>query len=134
MRKAFTMLLAFSFAVTLSAAQIVKDGKATAEIVIPKDANPIVKTAATEFQDIIAKMSGAKLDIVNEPSGNVKVKVWFGENEMTKKLGLDLKDVKYDGYKIIVKGDDVIAAGVDIEWYKYYWLCDDTSRAALPNG
>ena len=96
MRKAFTMLLAFSFAVTLSAAQIVKDGKATAEIVIPKDANPIVKTAATEFQDIIAKMSGAKLDIVNEPSGKVKGKIWFGENEMTKKLGLDLKDVKYD--------------------------------------
>ena len=125
MRKAFTMFLALCFAVTLSAAQIVKDGKAAAEIVIPKDANPIVKTAATEFQDIIAKMSGAKLDIVNEPSGKVKSKVWFGENEMTKKLGLDLKDVKYDGYKIIVKGDDVIAAGVDVEWYKFYGFCDD---------
>ena len=57
MKKAFTMFLALSFVLTLSAAQIVKDGKATAEIVIPKDANPIVRTAATEFQDIIAKMS-----------------------------------------------------------------------------
>ena len=132
MRKALTMFLAFSFAVTLSAAQIVKDGKATAEIVIPKDANPIVKTAAVEFQNIIAKMSGAKLDIVNEPSGNVKVKVWFGENEMTKKLGLDLKDVKNDGYKIIVKGDDIIAAGVDIEWYKYYGFCDDNLSGTAP--
>ncbi len=115
----------FSMACACFAVDLVKDGKATAEIVIPKDANPIVKTAATEFQDIIAKMSGAKLDIVNEPSGNVKSKVWFGENEMTKKLGLDLKDVKYDGYKIIVKGDDIIAAGVDIEWYKYYGFSDD---------
>jgi hypothetical protein len=115
----------FFMACASFAVDIVKDGKATAEIVIPKDANPIVRTAATEFQDIIAKMSGAKLDIVNEPSGKVKSKVWFGENEMTKKLGLDLKDVKYDGYKIIVKGDDIIAAGVDIEWYKYYGFCDD---------
>jgi hypothetical protein len=109
----------------LPAAQVVKEGKATAEIVIPKDANPIVKTAATEFQGIIEKMSGAKLEIVNEPTGKFQTKVWFGENEMTKKLGLDLKDVKYDGYKIIVKGDDIIAAGVDIEWYKYYGFSED---------
>ena len=122
----------FSMAFASFAVEIVKDGKATAEIVIPKDANPIVKTAAVEFQNIIAKMSGAKLDIVNEPSGNVKSKVWFGENEMTKKLGLDLKDVKYDGYKIIVKGDDIIAAGVDIEWYKYYGFCDDNLSGTAP--
>src|SRR5690606_13390498 len=110
---------------TLFAAQVVKDGRATAEIVIPKDANPIVLTAAEEFQTIMAKMSGAKLEIVNEPTGKAKTKVWFGENEMTKKLGLDLKDVKYDGYKIIVKGDDIIAAGVDIEWYKFYGFSED---------
>lgn len=103
---------------------LVTNGKPIAEIVIPKDANSIVTTAATEFQDIIAKMSGAKLDIVNEPTDKVKTKVYFGENEMTKKLGLDLKDVKYDGYKIIVKGDNIIAAGVDIEWYKYYGFSD----------
>ena len=101
------LLLILCFSVTLSAAPVVKDGKATAEIVIPKDANPIVKTAATEFQDSIAKMWGAKLAIVNEPTGKFQTKVWFGENEMTKKLGLDLKDVKYDGYKIIVKGDNI---------------------------
>ena len=70
-------------------------------------------------------MSGAKLEIVSELTGKVKTKVWFGENEITKKLGLDLKEVKYDGYKIIVKGDDVIAAGVDVEWYKHYGLSED---------
>ena len=116
--------LTLLFAVTLSAAPIVKDGKATAEIVVPASASPIVKTAAMEFQNIIAKMSGAKLEIVNEPTGQFKSKVWFGENEMTKKLGLDLSDVKYDGYKIIVKGDDIIAAGVDKEWYKFYGLSE----------
>ena len=120
-----SLLLTFCFSGPLSAAPLVKDGKATAEIVIPKDANPIVKAAATEFQDIIAKMSGAKLEIVSELTGKVKTKVWFGENELTKKLGLDLKEVKYDGYKIIVKGDDVIAAGVDVEWYKHYGLSED---------
>ena len=55
--------LTLLFAVTLSAAPIVKDGKATAEIVVPASASPIVKTAAMEFQNIIAKMSGAKLQL-----------------------------------------------------------------------
>ena len=63
------LLPAYCFSVPLSAAPIVKNGKATAEIVLPKDANPIVKRAATEFQDIIARMSGAQLDSVNEPTG-----------------------------------------------------------------
>ena len=119
----FSLLLVTSLGLHADVS-LVTNGKPIAEIVIPKDANPIVKTAAAEFQSIIAKMSGAKLDIVNEPTGKVQSKVWFGENEMTKKLGLDLKDVKYDGYKIMVKGDDIIAAGVDIEWYKYYGFND----------
>ncbi|NDG71945.1 MAG: hypothetical protein EBY32_11720, partial [Proteobacteria bacterium] len=123
--KKLLLFLTFCFTLPLSATQVVKDGQATAEIVIPKDANPIVKTAATEFQGIIEKMSGAKLEIVNEPSGKLQTKVWFGESEMTRKLGLDLKDVKFDGYKIIVKGDNIIAAGVDIEWYKYYGFSND---------
>ena len=50
----FLPLIICCFSMHLPAAQVVKDGKATAEIVIPKDANPIVKTAATEFQGIIA--------------------------------------------------------------------------------
>ena len=123
--KKLLLFLTFCVTLPLSATQIVKDGQATAEIVIPKDANPIVKTAATEFQGIIEKMSGAKLEIVDEPSGKLQTKVWFGESEMTRKLGLDLKDVKFDGYKIIVKGDNIIAAGVDIEWYKYYGFSND---------
>lgn len=123
--KLFIPLLVLFFSTTLSATPIVNDGNPTAEIIIPKDAGPIVETAATEFQNIIAKMSGAKLEIVNEPTGKVTGKVWFGENKMTKELGLDLKDVKYDGYKIIVKGDNVIAAGVDKEWYRHYGFSDD---------
>lgn len=85
------LLLTFCLSAPVSAAPIVKDGRATAEIVIPNDANPIVRTAAAEFQGIIAKMSGAPLDIVSEPSGKVKTKVWFGDNERTKRLGMDLK-------------------------------------------
>ena len=124
-RTSLLFLAFFCLAGTLPAAQIVKDGKATAEIIIPIDANPIVKTAAVEFQNIIARMSGAKLDIVSAPTGTFASKVWFGESETAKKLGLDLKDVKHDGYRIIVQGDDVVAAGVDIEWYKYYGFCDE---------
>ena len=36
------LLLTFCSSAPLSAAPIVKDGKATAEIILPNDANPIV--------------------------------------------------------------------------------------------
>ena len=124
-RSSVLFLALFCLTETLPGAQLVKDGKATGEIIIPVDANPIVKTAAMEFQGVIARMSGAELGIVNVPTGKFASKVWFGESETAKRLGLDLKDVQYDGYRIIVRGDDVGAAGGDIEWYKHYGFGDE---------
>ena len=57
----------------------------------------VVKSAATVFHNVIAKMSGSKLDIVNEPTGKVKTKVWYGKKEMTKLIGMVLKEVKFGG-------------------------------------
>ncbi len=90
---------------------LVKDGKATAEIVMSKSAGPAVKTAANELQRHLEKISGAKLPIVNKASSNVENHVYVGESDFTRKFGFKLDDVKHDGFKIIAEKNYVILAG-----------------------
>lgn len=94
-----------------------KDGRPTAEIILADTPDQSVRVAANELRKYIEKMSGARLDIVSAPTGKVPTRVYVGESEQTKKLGFSLRDVKYDGYKIVAKGNDVIVAEVDIDWY-----------------
>ena len=47
--------------------ELVKDGKAVAEIVLAKDANQGMKLAADDLQLYLGKISGAELKIVNPP-------------------------------------------------------------------
>lgn len=109
-------------AFTAFAAQIVVDGQPAAEIILDKDAEASVQVAAEQIQKYVEKMSGAKLDIVNAPTGNFRTRLYVGESEATKALGFTLQDVKYDGYKIWAKGDNVIVAGHEIDWYTEYGL------------
>lgn len=116
-----TIIILFC-AVTAFAAQIVVDGQPAAEIILDKDAEACVQVAAEQIQKYVEKMSGAKLNIVNAPTGNFRTRLYVGESDGTKSLGFTLQDVKYDGYKIWAKGDNVIVAGRDIDWYTEYGL------------
>jgi len=58
-------------------------------------------------------------------TGRFKTRLHVGESAATKALGFTLQDVKYDGYKIWAKGDDVIVAGHDIDWYAEYGFSSD---------
>ncbi len=116
MRKIIAILSVIASAAVF-AADIVKDGKPIAEIILVESPDQSIKVAAEEVQKYIEKMSGAKLDIVPAPTGKYPTRIYVGESDFTRKLGFSLKDVKYDGYKIRVKGDDIIIAGIDIDWY-----------------
>ena len=66
------------FAASLSALDIVKNGRPCAEIVVAKDAHNGIQLAARDLQTHLEKMSGAKLAIVNAPSGKVKNRIFVG--------------------------------------------------------
>ncbi|MEI6421982.1 MAG: hypothetical protein WCP55_07160, partial [Lentisphaerota bacterium] len=106
----------FALAFTSSAVELVKDGKPVAEIVIAESPKPSVRTAANEFQDKLEKMSGAKLAIVSTVSPDVKNQVYVGESDYTRKLGIKLDDVKYDGFKILAEKNYVVVAGKEIDF------------------
>ena len=97
--------------------EIVKDGKAVSEIVLPLDACASVQTAGSEIQHSIEAMSGAKLPIVNVASPDVANQIFVGESEATRKLGFELGNLKYDGFKIVAAKNHVIVAGKDISHF-----------------
>jgi hypothetical protein len=113
-------------AVRAGAVTLVEDGKPKAEIVLAADASPSVRTAASELQRHLEKISGARLPIVNAPTEGVVGQVFVGESEFTKAKGFSLEGVKWDGFKIVAKDNYVILAGNQFYMEPIYgkWMAD----------
>ena len=105
-----------------AAVDLVRGGQSVAEIVISEAPTPSVKTAAEELQRHLAAMSGATLPIVSKVSAGVKNQIYVGESEYTRKLGISVDDIQYDGFKIVASGSYVVLAGRQI--YHYVAHCD----------
>lgn len=107
----FAMLCLFSG--MLFALEITKSGQANVEIVVEAKACNSIQTAALELQKYIEKISGAKLPIVNSPTGRLPP-VFIGPSQYTNKLGITLDDIKYDGFKIIATDRYLAIVGRDV--------------------
>ena len=59
---------------------LVDEGKAYAEIIISESPARSTRLAAAELQTYVAKISGARLPIRAEPSGDVPVQIYVGES------------------------------------------------------
>ena len=95
---------------------LVKDGQPQAEIILAKTTPRTTKLAAQELQRYIKKISGATLNIVNEPSGNFPVKIFIGQSPHTEKLGITTKGLKYGAYRIVVDEDRLVLIGDDSDF------------------
>jgi hypothetical protein len=100
--------------VAANAVDLVRDGKPVAEIIVPENPTPGVKAAADELQRHLEAMSGAKLAIVTNVSSDVKSQVYVGESDLTRKLGVTIDDIQYDGFKIVARDNHVVVVGRDI--------------------
>ena len=87
---------------------IVEDGQARAQIIIAQEPPRTTRLAARELQTYVEKLSGAKLPIATEPSGDVPVKVYVGRSPYTDRLNVTPDGLKYGAYRI-VSGDDWLA-------------------------
>jgi len=127
--KKTTLIALISLACIVSratAVTLVEDGKLKAEIVLAADASPSVRTAASEFQRHLEKISGAQLPIVNAPTEGVAGQVFVGESEFTMAKGFSLEGVKWDGFKIVAQDNYVILAGNQFYMEPIYgkWMAD----------
>lgn len=80
-------LIALSFLAPLPAADLIRTGKPLAEIVISESPARMTKLASRELQNYLERISGAKLEVVHQPSPG-KMHVFVGKSTHTRALQL----------------------------------------------
>jgi tetratricopeptide (TPR) repeat protein len=91
---------------------LVENGQPRAEIIISDKPQRTVRLAAQELQDYLAKISGARLPIVTEPSGKA-VKIFIGASAQSPIKADGLKD---GAYRIATGADWMALIGEDTEF------------------
>ncbi|MDD3694512.1 MAG: DUF4838 domain-containing protein [Lentisphaeria bacterium] len=110
MRKKILLFLLLCCSVTqLLAWELVKDGLAQADIVIPQNPRSVEKYAAEELAYIIEKASGCRLAIVDSRQANKdRKKILLG-----RAAKLELADLPLCGFRILSSADSLALAGRD---------------------
>lgn len=80
---------------------IARGGKPAAEIIVSQTPTRSQKLAARELRNHVRKISGAELPIVSTPSGDFPVKIYVGESEFTKKLGLNVVGLEHGAFRMV---------------------------------
>jgi len=95
---------------------LVRGGRAVATIVIPDQASYWTQQAAGWLQAYCRKATGATLPIVSEtsvPTPGVVISV--GHTNLSRQDNIDLQGVRWDGCKILVKGQRLYLIGRDLK-------------------
>lgn len=92
--------------------QLVADGRARAQIVVPANPQPVEQHAAEELQKYILQMSGAKLPI-GSAVAKEGVNIYIGSAAPSGRVDLSEAALGRDGYVVEVSDKDVILAGVE---------------------
>jgi len=98
----------------VSAASLVNQGKPGCVIVLGDDAIPAEKTAATELQSFVQKMTGAQIPIVSSSAtANGQCRIFIGQTAQTKSIlpGFKWETLVHDGILRKRVGSDLVLAG-----------------------
>lgn len=87
---------------------IVRNGEPNAAIIIADPAPRMTRIAAQELQTHIEKISGARLGIVHEPSGDVAVRIFVGDSPGAEAVGVTSKGLEGGAFRMVA-GDDWLA-------------------------
>jgi len=92
---------------------LVKNGQSRHRIVLPAAPIASEKYAAEELQRYIQKMTGAKLPILQEPTGSAGLDILLGRSAGLErmKLNVDWQELGTDGFLLRTVGNAVIVAG-----------------------
>ena len=102
-----------------SALELVRDGKAVSAIVVPDNATKTERGAAERLVKYLKMASGAELSIVKESAVNELAKpgdanlISVGKTNLAKQAGVTDEGLKYDGYRLAVKGKTLYLLGRD---------------------
>ena len=97
------------------AIDLIRDGQAVSTIVVPDRATKIESGAAKRLAKYLKMASGAELRIVKESSQPVSKRtlISVGKTRLAKRAGVTDKGLKFDGYRLTVKGNVLFLLGRD---------------------
>jgi hypothetical protein len=91
---------------------LVENGEPCSEIVIAENPPRLVKLAAEELQSYVEKISGARLPILTEPSGDAPFRIFVGKSPSTETMGIGDTGLRYGAYRIISSFDSLVLLGM----------------------
>ncbi|HID22852.1 MAG TPA: hypothetical protein EYP14_10700 [Planctomycetaceae bacterium] len=114
----FVVWTAWMSAGRLDAAQtyLVRDGRPNAEIVVAPDAPRTTRLAAAELQKYMAKISGATVPIVTQPTHEGRVRIYVGRSRDTDELGVRNDDLPDGAYRIVSGKNWLVLIGTDTDF------------------
>lgn len=98
---------------TIETPYLVRDGEPRAEIVIAAERPRMTTLAALELQATILEMSGARLPIVTTPGEELPVKIYVGESDYTRQLGVTAEGLAFGAYRRVVGPGYLVLVGPD---------------------
>ncbi|MFA6101865.1 MAG: DUF4838 domain-containing protein [Victivallaceae bacterium] len=116
LKKFSTALLVFGVYNMLFAGDgfiLVDNGRANADIVLPKRANRIEKYAAGELQSHIKKATNCKLEIIREDKVIKPFNIYLGDTQMAKENKIETQNMPNNGYRTKITDKAIILAGKD---------------------
>ena len=108
-QKCFGLLL--PVVMTCAGADVVRQGKPCADIVISENADAGIVLAAKDLQTHLHKISGARLAIVTPAKVKSATLLCVGESSASKKAGYKSPAFQTSGYDIWVKGSCIVLNG-----------------------
>jgi tetratricopeptide (TPR) repeat protein len=98
---------------------LVENGQPRAEIIVAEDPPRSTRLAAWELQNYLRKISGAELPIVSRPTVDGNIKLYVGESEFTRKLGITAQGLEFGAYRIVSGKDWLTLIGTDTDFQPF---------------
>ncbi|HJO54547.1 MAG TPA: hypothetical protein QF373_08590, partial [Verrucomicrobiota bacterium] len=95
---------------------LIQGSKAKAEIVLSVKPARAAEFGAQELQTYLEKISGARIKIVTEPTAGALVKIYVGESEHARDIGITAKGLKRDAFKMVSGENWLALVGNDLEF------------------
>ncbi len=112
-----TILLLTMFATPLFAETwLVENGEPRAEIVTAKEPTRSARLGATELQSYLEKISGARLEIVSEPTKQGLLSIFVGESEAARAAGVNVEGLMRDAFRIVSGPNWLALVGNDLDF------------------
>ena len=92
---------------------LVESGQAAATIVIPENAPQWTRQGAEWLREYVQKCSGAALTIVSESDAPAGTRISVGHTKLAKQAGIDLQGLKWDGCRLVARGNVIYLLGLD---------------------